>query len=137
VILRAAAIWLLLLVIAFACGTLRALVLEPALGEQPAHVVGTIAVIVLFVVAITATIRWVEPRLRTGRLLAIGIGWTAATVLFEFGFGHFVAGHSWNRLFADYNLARGRIWLLVLLTTLLNPLLAGRFRKDKPDRRTP
>ena len=35
-------------------------------------------------------------------------------MLFELGFGHWVAGHPWSRLLADYDLLAGRIWVLVL-----------------------
>ena len=42
---------------------------------------------------------------------------------FEFSFGHFVAGHSWSRLFQDYNLFAGRLWVLVLLWLTLAPYL--------------
>jgi hypothetical protein len=46
------------------------------------------------------------------------------TLAFEFLAGHYLFGHPWATLLADYNLARGRIWLLVLVATLLGPVLA-------------
>ena len=55
--------------------------------------------------------------------LAIGFLWLGLTVAFEFSFGHFVAGHSWSRLFQDYNLFAGRLWVLVLLWLTLAPYL--------------
>ena len=62
-------------------------------------------------------------RLRgNARLLALGVFWTALTIAFEFGFGHYVMGHPWERLLADYNILAGRIWVLVLATMLLGPL---------------
>jgi len=51
--------------------------------------------------------------------------WTAMTVCFEFGFFHFVAGVPWEKLLADYNLFAGRLWVLVLLTTLGGPAMIG------------
>jgi apolipoprotein N-acyltransferase len=44
-----------------------------------------------------------------------------ATIAFEFGFGHFVAGHSWSKLLADYNVFNGRLWLLVLVWITIMP----------------
>ena len=44
------------------------------------------------------------------------------TVSFEFGFGRLVMKHSWERLLHDYNILEGRVWILVLLWTLLAPL---------------
>lgn len=43
------------------------------------------------------------------------------TVAFEFGFGHYVAGHSWDKLLADYNLLRGRVWSLFLVWIAVMP----------------
>jgi hypothetical protein len=50
-------------------------------------------------------------------------------VAFEFLAGHYWFHASWSALFADYNLAQGRIWILVLVTTLLAPVVARAMRK--------
>jgi hypothetical protein len=52
------------------------------------------------------------------------------TVLFEFGFFALVMGHPMDVLLGEYDLFRGRLWLLVLITTFFAPLLAGLLRKD-------
>src|SRR5689334_10569357 len=57
------------------------------------------------------------------RLLLAGASWVSLTMLFEFGFMHFVAKIPWKKLFADYNLLQGRVWPLFLLTELASPLL--------------
>mgnify|MGYP001230767421 CR=1 FL=1 len=54
----------------------------------------------------------------------VGGAWLAATVAFEFGFGRGVAKLSWEELLADYNLARGRTWPLVLATIATGPRVA-------------
>jgi hypothetical protein len=59
----------------------------------------------------------------------LGIAWLTITVLFELAFGHWVAGHPWSRLLADYNILAGRLWVFVLLTTALAPWLMGRMRR--------
>ena len=127
-ILRALAVWLLLFVIAFGMGVLREGLLAPRSGDAAAHVVGTFLVVALFLAVIALTIRWVVPGLETGRLLGLGVGWTALTVAFEFGFGRWVMGHPWSRLLHDYDLTAGRLWVLVLLTLLLGPWLLGRLQ---------
>ncbi|HII01788.1 TPA: hypothetical protein HA351_09125 [Methanosarcinaceae archaeon] len=33
----------------------------------------------------------------------------------------------WDRLLADYNILKGRVWILVLLTTFLAPWLVGTY----------
>jgi hypothetical protein len=49
-------------------------------------------------------------------------------VLFEFGFGHYIAGHPWEKLVADYDVLEGRVWSLVLLAESLSPWLVYRLR---------
>lgn len=125
---RALLVWLLLLVLAFAGAALREGLLAPRIGGAAAHFVGTVVVVALFLVAIALTLPWIVPTLSPGALLRLGLGWTAMTIAFEFGFGHFVMGHSWSELLHDYNLFAGRVWILVLLTTLLGPWLLGRMQ---------
>lgn len=130
-LLRAAVVWLLLLVIAIAAGALRTGLLEPRIGEQPAHVIGTLGGIGLFALVIWVAVGWITPALARRDLLRLGVAWLAATVIFEFSFGHYVLGKSWSSLLADYNIFAGRLWVLVLLTVLLMPLLAGELRRKR------
>ena len=44
---------------------------------------------------------------------------------FELLFGRYVSGASWESLLADYDLRRGRLWSLVLVTILFAPWLAS------------
>lgn len=122
--------WLGFAVLAVACGAARVKLLQPLVGEQTAHVIGTLAVCALFLWLIGRFTAWTETR-ETPRLLALGAFWALATIAFEFGFGHYVAGHSWQKLLADYDITAGRVWVLVLLTVGLGPLavarLSGRF----------
>ena len=49
-----------------------------------------------------------------------------------------VAGHPWSRLLADHDLLAGRIWVLVLLTLLIGPAVAGFIRqRARGDRAKP
>jgi hypothetical protein len=125
---RALLVWLLLLVVAVLAAALRTSLLEPRLGESRAHVVGTIAVVAVFALLIWLVVGWITPTLRPANLLIVGLLWLVLTVTFEFGFGHYVMGHPWSRLHADYNIFAGRLWVLVLLTVLIWPLLAGVLR---------
>lgn len=128
-ILRALAVWLVILVVAIATATAREMLLAPRVGAAAAHVVGTLSVVVLALLVIWLTVRWIVPSLEPARLLRLGMGWTALTVAFEFGFGRLVMGHPWSALLHDYNVFAGRIWILVLLTTLFGPWLLGRTRR--------
>lgn len=48
------------------------------------------------------------------------------TVVFEFGFGHYVMGHSWEMLLHDYNVLEGRLWVVVLAAVWAGPVLLQR-----------
>ncbi len=122
--LYATLLWLLFAVLAVGLGALRVTFLQPLVGEPVAHVLGTLVGCALFLALILRFVRWTDLRARS-RLLALGLFWTLATIAFEFGFGHYVAGHSWQRLLADYNLFAGRVWVLVLLTLYAGPRLAA------------
>ncbi len=123
--------WLGFAALAVACGAARVKLVQPLVGEQAAHVIGTLAVCALFLWLIARFVAWTGTR-ETPRLLALGAFWTCATIAFEFGFGHYVAGHSWQKLLADYDVLSGRVWVLVLLVMGLGPVLiamgAARFK---------
>jgi len=59
----------------------------------------------------------------TSQALIIGGCWLVMTVVFEFGFGHYIAGHSWEKLTADYNLLEGRAWPLFLIWVAIMPFV--------------
>jgi hypothetical protein len=73
------------------------------------------------------TIGWIRPA--TAReALCVGTLWLGLTLAFEFVVGHYGFGKAWSELLTDYDLRRGRIWLAVLLVTLLAPLWTAHHR---------
>jgi len=60
--------------------------------------------------------------------LAVGLMWLAQAIMFEFLFGHYVMGHSWEILFAEYNVFEGRFWSIVVFWTAAAPLIVHRIR---------
>lgn len=114
--------WVPMVIIAIANGLFREKIVAKRFDELQAHQVSTATLILLFGVYI-----WIINRLwpleSTGQALKVGFIWLALTVAFEFLFGHYVAGHSWQRLFRDYNLLEGRLWLLILVWVTLAPLV--------------
>lgn len=122
-LLKAIVIWLLLAVLAVATAGLRTGVITPRIGERWGHVVGTVILcLVIFFVA-WLSIGWIGPA-GARDTLYVGILWVVMTIAFEFLAGHYLFGNSWEKLFADYNIARGRIWVLVLVSTYFAPGLA-------------
>ena len=118
---RSALVWLLFGVVAFASGGLRQAVLVPRLGEHAAHQVGSVFVAaVIGIIAVWFT-RTLGPT--ASEAVTIGALWVAMSVAFELGFFRFGMGVPWGRLVQDYNIFRGRLWLLVLIVLLVTPYL--------------
>jgi hypothetical protein len=127
VLVRAAVVWLLLLFLAILNVTVRETVLNPQLGPEAGHILSTVLLSGLIVLVAWVAVPWIGPE--TSRLaFAVGVLWLGLTLAFEFGAGHWLFRRSWAELLADYNLASGRIWPLVLVATLLAPILAGKWR---------
>ena len=104
---------------------MREVFLRPRVGEPTAHAIGTLSAVALAALVISAYIRRVHASYSRADLLRIGLLWLVLTVAFEFGFFHYVMGKPWDVLLADYNILRGRLWVLVLATVLLGPILVG------------
>lgn len=126
-LLRASAIWLAILILAVGNGALRESIISPRTGPQIGHVLSTILLCCLIVVVAWFAIPWIAPGTQ-GRALGIGGWWLVLTLAFEFLAGHYLFGDPWRQLLADYNIARGRIWLFVPIVTLFAPLWAQSLR---------
>ena len=104
-------------------GSLREFTYGRRLNEHAAHQVSTGTLILMLMLYMQG----LERRWPIGsRRAAVRIGgtWVFLTVLFEFGFGHFIGGKSWRGLLEDYDLTKGRLWSLVLMAMAAGPLIA-------------
>jgi hypothetical protein len=121
---RAIVTWLVMLAVMTANGALREAVLLPRLGLDRGRQVSSILGACLVAVLAGVFVRRL-PDPRGAPLLAVGALWGTLTLAFEFGVGRFVSGQSWPELVADYDLAAGRLWPLVLVTTIVAPAFWG------------
>ncbi len=128
ILFKSFGIWLLILLAAIANGLFRDLVMVPALGDPVARAISSVS-LSLLVLVITLLFITRLGISRKHQLWSVGWFWLALTLCFEFLFGHYVGGASWSALLADYNILEGRLWLLVVVTTLCAPAIAGRIRK--------
>ena len=125
IIVRALAVWALILVLAILNGALREAVLLPRLGDPAAHLISG----ALLAACILIVSHLLVPRMgaRSARqLVAIGACWFALTLAFEFGFGLLVQSKTWSELLSAYTFRNGNIWPVILLLTLVAPWLVGR-----------
>lgn len=124
---RAVAVWVGILVLASMNGAVRDLLLAPRLGDPLARAISTVVLCVLIGVVTWVTIGWMHPA-TPRQAVSIGVLWLVLTLAFEFLAGHYLFHKPWATLLADYDLHRGRVWVLVLLATLLMPLWLARAR---------
>lgn len=118
-------VWVILAISAIVIATFRNGVLRPPFGEQTAHQLGTVMFLVVQFIIIFYFIKKLKVK-DVKALLRIGLFWITLTMLFEFCFGHYVIGHPWEKLLADYNLIKGRLWVIVLVNNIAAPIISGK-----------
>jgi hypothetical protein len=114
-------LWFGLAFIAVINGALRNNIYSKALIDLRAHQISTI-----FLVVFIGIYTWAFTQLweleSAGQALLVGLIWISITIVFEFIFAHYVVKKTWSTLFHDYNILKGRIWLLVPLWTFFAPV---------------
>ncbi len=120
--------WVPMIFVAIANGIFREEVLASRLNELGAHQASTVTLVILFGIYIWILILNWKPE-STEQAIAIGLLWLGLTVSFEFLFGHYVAGHSWSKLLQDYNVLKGRIWIIVLIWITIAPYIFYRLQR--------
>jgi hypothetical protein len=124
---RAAIVWAGIAIIAVLNGGFREAVLIPRFGEPAGRALSTVLLSAAILVAAWLAIGWITPDAARDAW-RIGALWLAMTIAFEFLAGHYLFRVPWNAIAADYNVFKGRIWVLVLATTLVAPAAAAALR---------
>lgn len=119
--------WFPMILIAIANGLFREKFLTNHFKELQAHQISTASMIVLFGFYVWILFKIWFP-ISTNQTFYIGLIWLLLTVCFEFLFGHYVAGQSWNKLLLDYNFLQGRLWVLVLIWVTFAPYIIYRIQ---------
>lgn len=127
-LLKSFIVWICFIPVAILNGGLREYVLARLVGEETALPVSGI-LLSMFIFLVT----WhVLPRLAKGcgmkDCLTIGLCWALLTVVFESAAG-IAGGSTVTEILAAYNLSTGNLWVLVLTTMMLSPVLLKVFRR--------
>ena len=108
-----------MLFIAVLNGTARDLWYRKYVGELAAHQISTVSLIIFLGLYNAFVIKKLPPA--SGRqAIYIGLFWLILTLMFEFGFGR-LRGNSWTKLLGDYNILKGRLWILIPIWTTIAP----------------
>lgn len=128
-LLRAFAVWLVVIGVETVHGVLRTLLLVPLVGDLPARQIGVLIGSLLIFAVAYLFIRWIAVRTKL-QFLAVGLLWVVLTVLFEIGLGRLVLGLPWERIIEDYDVTRGGFMGPGLLFMAAAPRLAAWFRRS-------
>jgi len=114
------------MIVAILNGMFRVMTYGKFMPEIRAHQLSTFTGIV-FIGLVVWKINQFLPITSSMEALQIGIIWLVMTILFEFGFGHYLMNRSWEVLLRDYRIDKGRLWGLFLLYVFLVPWIIYRF----------
>ena len=128
-ILKYMTAWFVMLLVAVANGAVRDFTYGKCLDELSAHQLSTASGVLLLGIVIWAFVRFYPPSSSREAVL-LGFFWMGITVVFEFVFFHYVGGHSWSELLANYNIVKGRVWVVVLIWVAIAPYVF--FRLNRP-----
>lgn len=123
IVIRSIITWFLFIPIAIINGIIREKVYRPYVGDLAGHQISTVIAIIAF---FTLSHFMLGDRLSgvsTTTVFLIGLMWMLLTITFEFGFGYFVEHIRLEKLVEDYNLLKGRVWGLMLLTIVITPYI--------------
>ena len=124
--LRAALVWMLIMLAETGHGIVREVFIAPIIGGLRARQLGIfVGCVIIFVIAWLTT-RWMNARSLRDQF-AVGAFWVVLTLAFEFALGR-ALGASWSRLLSDYNPAQGGFMLFGLAFMFITPWLTRRLR---------
>lgn len=126
-ILKSLIIWLCFIPVAILNGGLREYVLAKAVGEKWALPVSGMTLSACIFLITWLTLPHVTKTCTSKDYWLMGMCWCALTITFEIVAG-LVNGYTMKELLYAYNPLTGNLWLLVLATTLLSPVITGKYR---------
>jgi hypothetical protein len=126
-LLKTIGIWLVMVIVAIVNGVIREKLMASMIGSAIAlPVSGLLLSILIFLVVflLVPFFGFLESKM----YFFIGFIWFVLTLSFEFLFGHFVAGKSWHEIMQVFNIIKGNLFIVALLTTLISPWLSAKLR---------
>ena len=133
-LVRAFAVWLLIMFAESVHGTLRQLFLAPIVGDFASRRITFFVGMLLIFVITYFFIRWIRVETFLS-LFAVGLLWAILTLLFEFGLGFFVLGYTRERMLEDYDVSRGGLMGFGIAFMIFAPVLAAKLRGFKLKRK--
>ncbi len=124
---KATGIWLVIVVAAILNGVFREKVLVPAIGASMGLPLSGVLLAVLVFLVTLLLVPFIASS-ESKAYIWVGIFWVILTLFFEFLFGHFVAGKSWQEIMQVFNIKTGDLFIFVLFVTAISPWLSAKLR---------
>ena len=118
--------WFPMLLLAIINGTARDLWYKKYFGEITAHQISTVSLILLFGFYIWLVMKKYPAKSGT-QAIYVGLFWLTLTIAFEFGFG-LMRGRTLTQLLGEYDIMKGRIWILIPVWVILAPYIFFRIQ---------
>ncbi len=125
-ILRAIAVWIVIILVETVHGILREALLKPLVGDFRARQIAVFTGMCLIFVIVLFFAKWLAVSNIRDQML-VGFLWVVLTVCFEIGLGLAVFGLSYERLLEDYDISRGGLMGIGLLFLFLVPWIVSHF----------
>ncbi|CAL2101689.1 conserved membrane protein of unknown function [Tenacibaculum sp. 190130A14a] len=119
--------WFPMIMIAIINGFFREKFLANYFNNLQAHQLSSVSMIMLLGVYIWFVFKVFFPA-SGNQAIFIGLIWLLFTVIFEFLFGYYAMGNSWNKLLSDYNVLEGKVWVFVLIWIAIAPYIIYRMQ---------
>lgn len=129
VLLRALAVWFIIVCLESVLGTLRTLFLAPLVGDFRALQIGVFVSIFLILAVAYLSIEWIQAH-SIKSLIFVGVIWLVLIVLFELSLG-FTLELSWARIAEDYDIRHGGLMPFGLVFMAFSPLIVAKLRRQR------
>ena len=127
ILIKAVGIWLVIVVVAVFNGVFREKVLVPLIGAGfSLPLSGVLLAMLIFLVALLSVS--IIGSSEQKKYILIGLVWLILTLSFEFLFGYFIAGKSWQEILGVFNIMKGDLFIVVLFAAGISPWLAAKAR---------
>jgi cation transport ATPase len=129
---RVLAAWLILAIAMSLNGAFRELCLRRAVGSSQADAISAALGAVIILLVTRPFFRALATR-SLAEIVRISLLLVSLTVAFEFVFGRYVDGRSWEELVANYAIWDGRLWPALLVLIAATPFLWGRWFRGRAE----
>lgn len=126
-LVKAIAIWLVMVIAAIANGLIREKLFNVYLSETLALVLSGVLLSILILLIIYMTIGFYKWK-QGSSYIGLGIIWVSFTLLFEYGFGYFVRGSPISEINQIFNVSKGNLFILALIVTLVGPRVIAQYK---------